>query len=446
MDELRPILVELLSQLGSSREAREYLRRFSSVDSVQFAVVKVGGGVLATDQEQLVSSLGFLRHVGLFPIVLHGAGPQLDSALAEAGIQAEIVDGMRVTSAEVMAAVRPVIYQQNLKLVEALEKSGIRARSLLHGVFEADYLDAPRYGLVGDVTEVKKESLRAAVQAGALPVVACLGESRSGQVLNINADVAARALVLAVKPYKVIFLTSTGGMLDEQGQVISAINLETDYDQLMAADWVHSGMRLKIVQIKYLLDQLPKSTSVSITSAENLTRELFTHRGSGTLIRRGEEFAALPAIDAEQQTALAALLKECFGRALKPDYFAELELKSLLWSSSRRAAAVMVDGLDAIPYMDKFAVTPTAQGEGLGTALWKQIRAAYPRLYWRSRASNPINDWYQRHADTSLRQGPWRVFSFGISDGTVIARCRDEAAARPESWRGEDDESSSEQT
>ncbi len=434
MNELRPILVELLSQLGSSREAREYLRRFSSVDSVQFAVVKVGGGVLAEDLEPLVAALSFLRQVGLFPIVLHGAGPQLNVALGEAGIESKIVDGMRVTTAEVMEAARPVIYQQNLRLVEGLEARGTRARSLLHGVFEADYLDAPRYGLVGDVTEVKTEALRAAVQARALPVVACLGESRSGQVLNINADVAARALVLAVKPYKVIFLTPSGGLLDEKGEVISAINLETDYEQLMSADWVHSGMRLKIVQIKYLLDQLPESTSVSITSASHLTRELFTHRGSGTLIRRGESFARLTKLDEEQRSALIGLLEECFRRRLKDNYFDRLEIASLLWSSSRRAAALMVDGVDGIAYMDKFAVTPTGQGEGLGAALWKQIRAAWPRLYWRSRISNPINDWYQRHADASLRQGPWRVFSYGVSDGAMLARLRDEAAARPDSF------------
>lgn len=435
MDELRPILVELLSQLGSSREAREYLRRFSSVDSAQFAVVKVGGGVLAEELEHLVSSLSFLRRVGLYPIVLHGAGPQLTQALTEAGIETEIVDGMRVTTAEVMATVRPVVYQQNLKLVEALEACGTRARSLLHGVFEADYLDAPRYGLVGDVIEVKTEALKAAVDAGALPVVACLGESRSGQVLNINADVAARALVLKVQPYKVIFLTPTGGMLDEAGRVISAINLETDYDQLMAAEWVHSGMRLKLVQIKYLLDQLPESTSVSITSAADLTRELFTHLGSGTLIRRGERFTQLSELDAPRRAALGALLEECFERRLRPDYFDRLELDSLLWSSSHRAGAVIIRGADGIPYMDKFAVTPIAQGEGLGAALWKQIRARWPRLYWRSRITNPINDWYHRNADASLRRGQWRVYSYGIDDAAQLGRLAADAHARPESWK-----------
>ncbi len=433
MADTRNIILELLGQLGSSREAREYLQRFSTVDSYQFAVVKVGGGVLADELEQLASALTFLRHVGLFPIVLHGAGPQLNKALEEAGVDSEVVDGMRVTTPEVMAVARPVIYEQNMRLTEALEAKGTTCRSLLHGVFEADYLSPGKYGLVGDVVRVHKDSLRSAVNAGALPIVACMGESRSGQVMNINADVAARALVLAVEPYKVIFLTPTGGLLDDKDRIISSINLSTDYDELMQQEWVHSGMRLKLVQIKYLLDQLPGSTSVSITSATGLTKELFTHTGAGTLIRKGEGFSSLTQLTEENQHEIAQLLPRCFDRELDPGYFDQLKLQRLIWSDSRRAAAVIANGHDAIPYMDKFAVTPTARGEGLATALWHQIRKIFPRLYWRAKLNNPINDWYHRQADISMRAGDWRVFSYGFSLEEMQPLAED-ALGRGESW------------
>ena len=83
--------------------------------------------------------------------------------------------------------------------------------------------------------------------------MACLGESRTGQVMNINADIAARELIWEVEPHKIIFLTGTGGLLDENGRIISAISLRTDYDWLIAQDWVHSGMQLKLEQIGQLL-------------------------------------------------------------------------------------------------------------------------------------------------------------------------------------------------
>ena len=74
--------------------------------------------------------------------------------------------------------------------------------------------------------------------------------------MNINADIAARELVWTVQPYKIIFLTGTGGLLDQKGRIISAISISGDYDHLMAQDWVHSGMQLKLAQIKGMLERL----------------------------------------------------------------------------------------------------------------------------------------------------------------------------------------------
>lgn len=428
----RDVVIELLSQLGSSREAREYLRKFSSNDSSQFAVIKVGGEVLQNDLSRLASSIGFLHHVGLFPIVLHGAGTQLNQALAAAGIETRKVDGVRVTTPDVMSVIRPVVYQQNLKLVEALEKLGIRSRSLQHGVFDCEYQDEARFGLVGQVTNVNLDSIRSTIQAGSLPIVTCLGETSGGQVMNINADVAAAQLVLEIKPQKIIFLSPTGGLLDENNQIISAINLETDYQRLLDADWVHSGMRLKLIQIAELLQQLPLSSSVSITSADNLTRELFTHRGAGTLIRRGEGFLIEEEVTGLRQSELKTLIEVCFEREISDNYFDVINLHELIWAGSGRAASVICKGVNGIAYMDKFAVTPVAQGEGLGTALWEQIRQRHAQLYWRSRADNPVNGWYNRQADFCIRREKWQVFGYGVDDNELIGRLVDDAGERSE--------------
>ncbi|WP_421020642.1 hypothetical protein, partial [Klebsiella pneumoniae] len=77
--------------------------------------------------------------------------------------------------------------------------------------------------------------------------------------------------------------------LDEQGSVIDSINLSTEYDHLIAQPWIHGGMKVKIEQIKSLLDRLPLESSVSITRPADLAKELFTHKGSGTLVRKGEK-------------------------------------------------------------------------------------------------------------------------------------------------------------
>src|SRR5439155_13834121 len=106
------------------------------------------------DLDALTSSLAFLQDVGLTPIVIHGAGPQLDDELAAAGIVKKTVNGLRVTSPEALAIVRRVFQAQNLKLVEALQANDARATSIISGVFKAEYVDRDTYGVFGEVKRV----------------------------------------------------------------------------------------------------------------------------------------------------------------------------------------------------------------------------------------------------------------------------------------------------
>ncbi len=437
MTDVRQIVHELLAQLGSSREARQYLKEFSGTNQARFAVVKVGGGILRDHLDELTSALAFLHRLGLIPVVLHGAGPQLDQALTDAGIETERRDGLRVTSEAVMSVARPLMYKENLRLVEALEDKGVRARGIQHGVFQCSYLDQENLGLVGEVEEVELSAIESAVRSGSVPVLTCLGESSSGQVLNINADIATRDLVWKLQPHKVIFLSPTGGLLDRQDRIISAVSLTNDYEALMQQPWVHSGMRLKLQQINEMLQRLPDNASVSITSAAHLTRELFTYRGAGTLVRKGESINVYENPDAETLVALQDIVETSFQRKLKDGWFEQLNEPLVLLSETRRAAAVITKGVDGLPYLDKFIVTSEAQGEGLGAAIWQVVNARCSSLYWRSRNTNPITPWYFQQADSSNRSGQWVVFTIGIEKADQRERCVADSLSRDSGWTEE---------
>ncbi len=437
MTDIRQLVHELLAQLGSSREARQYLKEFSGTNQARFAVVKVGGGILRDHLSELTSALAFLHRVGLIPVVLHGAGPQLDKALSDAGIETVRHNGLRVTTPDVMSIARPLIYTENLRLVDALEGRGVRARSIQHGVFGCSVLDAETLGLVGAVERVDLGAVESAVRRGAIPVLTCLGESTAGQVLNINADIATRELVWALQPHKVIFLSPTGGLLDRQGRIISAVSLSNDYEALMRQSWVHSGMRLKLRQINEMLQRLPDNTSVSITSAAQLTRELFTYRGAGTLVRKGEAINVLEANDGVSIGTVRKLVEASFERQLRKDWFERLSKPVVLLSETNRAAAVITEGVDGIAYLDKFLVTPEAQGEGLGAAIWQVVRARFPALYWRSRNTNPITPWYFQQADSSNRSGQWVAFTLGVDDDRQRERCIRDALVKDSGWVAE---------
>lgn len=107
-------------------------------------------------------------------------------------------------------------------------------------------------------------------------------------------------------------------------------------------------------------------------------------------------------------------------------------LHALYVSESYDAAAIVTreKGSD-VPYMCKFAVAAKSQGEGAGNALWAELRANEPRLYWRSRAANPINPWYFARSDGNAtaqltsaavgggsagEEGMWRVFWYGVGE------------------------------
>ncbi|ANB18186.1 acetylglutamate kinase [Dokdonella koreensis] len=431
----RQTIVRLLSSMASAKEISQYLKRFSQLDAKRFAVVKVGGAVLRDDLEALTSSLAFLQQVGLTPIVVHGAGPQLDEELASAGIEKRTVDGLRVTSPEALAIVRRVFQAQNLKLVEALQETDARATSVISGVFEAEYLDRDRLGLVGRVSSVNLAPIEASLHAGSIPVIASMGETAGGQILNVNADFAANELVQVLQPYKIIFLTGTGGLLDAEGRVIDSINLSTEYDHLIAQPWINGGMRVKIEQIKDLLDTLPLTTSVSITKPAELAKELFTHKGSGTLVRRGERVLRVTAWSELDLDRLRGLIESSFGRTLVADYFERTRLFRAYVSENYRTALILTEE-DGIAYLDKFAVLDDAQGEGLGRAVWQVMREENPRLFWRSRHGNLVNHFYYAESDGCYKQERWKVFWYGLPDFETIQRCVAHCATRRPTLEG----------
>jgi acetylglutamate kinase len=430
MTDLRTTIVRLLSNMASAKEIQQYLKRFSQLDAARFAVVKVGGAVLRDELDALVSSLSFLQQVGLTPIVVHGAGPQLDAEMEAAGIDKRTVDNLRVTDAAVLSVVRRVMRQENLRLVEALQAEGVRATSIQSGVFECAFVDPERYGLVGKVVRLDLEGVQAAIKVGSIPVIASLGETADGQIVNVNADWAANELIKALQPYKIVFLTGTGGLLDGEGRVIDSINLTTEYEHLVAQPWLHGGMRVKLDQIKDLLDALPTASSVSITRPDELAKELFTHKGSGTLVRRGERVLRATSWDQLDLPRLRGLVESAFGRRLLADYFERTRLLRAYVSENYRAAVILTDeGGQA--YLDKFAVLDDAQGEGLGRAVWQVMREETPRLFWRSRRGNPVNPFYWSECDGCIKQETWKVFWYGLAGFDEIAHCVAHCATRP---------------
>lgn len=426
-NQVKDTIYKLLSVIESETEIKKYLKRFSSEQGLKFAVIKVGGKILAEEMNSLVSSLIFLKQVGLTPILVHGAGPQLNQKLEQKKIESSFVEGQRVTCSQTLKIAKEVFIAENHALTSKLKESGVDATSFYSGVFECELDNKKTLGLVGSIKSVDVEHLLQAVRKGRVPVVSPLGETESGQIVNVNADSATFSLAKAIQPYKIIFLTETGGVLNQDDKIIPNISIVNNYHYLIKQPWVHSGMKLKLEKIKDILEALPNATSVSITKPELLAKELFTDKGSGTLVNMGEKTLILNTWGLVDKVRLKELIESSFGKILSKNYFDTVKLEKAYITECYRAA-IILSSYDDMTYVDKFVVSDSAKGEGLGRALWDKVTRDHEKIFWRAATANPINKFYCSVADGFIKVGQWQVYWKGLFDYEDIKCCVNIAA------------------
>ncbi|WFD34375.1 hypothetical protein MCUN1_001214 [Malassezia cuniculi] len=424
----RETITRLLYSLASRREVERYLRIFSSAN--KFAVIKVGGAILTDELEELALSLSFLHRVGLYPIVLHGAGPQLNEILEREGIEPDYEDGIRITDAATLRVARRVFLEENQRLVEKLESLGTRARPIPIGVFSASYLDKQKYGLVGRIEGINKEPIESAIRAGCLPILTSLSLSEDGQVLNVNADVAASELAKVLEPLKIVFLSEKGGLFNGvTGELIETINLDEEYDALMKQEWVKYGTKLKLRETKELLDHLPRSSSVAIISVDQLQKELFTDSGAGTLIRRGQKLFRSSSIEEIGADRLREFLREHEpdvrdGRKSAAQLFSELSRApyTIYGDESLQCVVMVSHPPDEVPVVTCMVATPDAHLNHVLDNVWELVRKDHRRLVWVVRSDDEQRTWHYDHADGGFTRGNRSLFYYGIQDVGDVER------------------------
>ncbi|KAH9889238.1 Aspartate/glutamate/uridylate kinase [Xylariomycetidae sp. FL2044] len=425
----RAAVIQVLNNIGSKREVQQYLSHFGSVSSQQFAVIKVGGAILTEYLDELCSSLSFLYHVGLFPIIVHGAGPQLNKLLEDAGVEPEFEEGIRITDGKTLGIARRLFLAENLKLVQRLEELGVRARPITSSVFTADYLDKDKWKFVGKITEVNKEPIQTAIENGYLPILTSMAETREGQVLNVNADVAAGELARELEPLKVVYLSEKGGLFDGNVQKISAINLDEEFDHIMSQPWCKFGTRLKIREIKELLDALPRSSSVAIIHPADLQKELFTDSGAGTLIRRGDKLMTAESVSdfADIEKLKDVLVRDREVRDARAtvnqylDFLKDRRFKAFFDEPMKALAVVLEPGPNQ-SYSTLATLTITKSGwlTNVADNLFAAVKKEYPSLVWTVKADDENLTWFFDKADGSLVRGNDVMFWYGIEPGEQL--------------------------
>jgi acetylglutamate kinase len=277
-------------------QALPYIRRFHG----KTMVIKYGGNAMTDPalQKAFAEDVVLLKLVGIKPVVVHGGGPQIESALKRLGKKGEFIQGMRVTDAETMEVVEWVLggeVQQDIvglinqaggKAVGLTGRDGamIRAQKLKM-LDQADPSIEHDVGQVGDIQSVDPAVVQALQDDAFIPVISPIGFGENNESYNINADVVAAKLATVLKAEKLLMLTNISGVLDKSGNLLTDLS-SRQIDALFADGTISGGMLPKIAGA---LDAAKSGVhAVHIVDGRVphvLLLEILTDQAFGTMIR-----------------------------------------------------------------------------------------------------------------------------------------------------------------
>jgi acetylglutamate kinase len=281
-------------------EALPYFQRFYG----KTFVIKYGGH--AMENEELKTSFAqdivLLKYVGINPVVVHGGGPQIDSALEKMGITSRYVRGMRVTDQETLDIVEMVLVGKvNKEIVTLINQHGGMAVGLSGkdgGLILAKKMNVTvastngeppeiiDIGMVGEIVGINPLVIESLDQNKFIPVLAPVGVGKGGETYNINADLVAGEVAEALHAEKLILMTDVEGVKDKKGVLLSTLK-ENQARKLIQEGVVGSGMIPKVeCCINALKGGVEKTHIIDGRVKHAVLLEIFTKEGVGTEVVR----------------------------------------------------------------------------------------------------------------------------------------------------------------
>jgi acetylglutamate kinase len=260
----------------------------------QIIVIKYGGAAQIDPilKEKFAKDIVLLYLVGLKPVIVHGGGKKINEMLERLDIKTEFKDGQRVTSKENMEVVEMVLSGSiNKEITSLLNHHGAKAIGVSGkdaNFIKARAKDVKKFGFTGNIDSIDAKVLLDLIDEKFIPVIAPIASGNNvGDIgFNINADLAASKIAVALKAKKVIFMTDTAGVLDKQMNLISSL-YRRDIDNFIEDGTIHGGMLPKIEACLESVDGgVEKAHIIDGRVEHSMLLELFTNEGIGTVIRK----------------------------------------------------------------------------------------------------------------------------------------------------------------
>ena len=270
----------------ANTEIEKYIKKYSK----EKIVIKCGGRVLLDPDlfNNFINDVVILKKLGLTPVVVHGGGPRIKKKLNELNIETKFIMGLRVTDEKVIKVVEEVMIEFNKEIVAALEKKECKAKSITIKENSSIYVEQKNkvLGYVGRPTKIDDKLIKNFIKEDTIPVISPMGLDEKKQAYNINADTTAGALAKSLKSRRLMLMTDVEGVYDKSKKLISEIK-SAEAEKLIYDETISEGM---IPKIRTCIDAVNNGVrAVAIIDGRkphSILFELFSDKGSGTLIRK----------------------------------------------------------------------------------------------------------------------------------------------------------------
>lgn len=271
-------------------EALPYIKDFYG----KRVVIKYGGAAMldCNLKKKVMQDIVLMKYVGMHPIVVHGGGPDITGMLNRLGISTEFIDGLRVTDKETMEIVEMVLGGKvNKEIVSGINASGGKAIGISGkdgALIKARSLDpSGRLGFVGEVEQINPQIIETLIENGYIPVIAPIGIDAEQQSYNINADLVAASIAVAMNADKLVLLTDVPGLLkdtQDNDSLISVLKV-SEVPGYINKGIIAGGMMPKVqCCVEAVTGGVSRTHIVDGRVAHSILLEIFTKEGVGTMV------------------------------------------------------------------------------------------------------------------------------------------------------------------
>ena len=269
----------------SIQEVKKYLEKYTD----EKIVIKCGGSVLIDPNlfNLFISDVVVMKKLGLTPTIVHGGGKRINNKLKELNIESNFIKGLRVTDNNTIKIVEDVLIEFNKEIVNALKNKSCDARSITTKEYNIILVKPERgeLGFVGIPTEININVLDEIIKANEIPVIAPMG-LKDNKPFNINADTAAGTIAKELKSRRLLLMTDIEGVIDRNNKLVSEITPDVA-KKMINEEVIKGGM---IPKINTCIDAVNNGVRgvviIDGRKPHSILFELFSDKGSGTLIRK----------------------------------------------------------------------------------------------------------------------------------------------------------------